>query len=214
MQRGTISFMIAMRDIVHTKAFHRLTGLFFAFAWVLFAYFNLRYFFQTGNYAFLFSCISEALCAVFFVFRDDPKTFSTDPLAWAAAFGGTFASLNLRPGGAVLWDGGAYLVTIGVFLQIIAFFSLNTSFSIVPANRGIKITLGYRIVRHPIYATYLMTTVGYVLFNATPLNFFWEAFFLVLTFFRIREEEKHLLGDAAYRSYVQKVKYRLIPYIY
>ena len=203
-----------VKELLYSPLLNRLAGLILGGCWVVFAWTNMKAFIETGNYAFLLFCLSETLQAVFFIIRKEPKTVSTDLFAWAAAFAGTFAVLSLRPGGAVIWSGGSTMILIGFTLQIIALVSLNTSFAIAPANRGIKTELSYKLVRHPIYATYIISTLGYILINATPMNAFWFSFFIVLTLLRISEEEKHLAHDDGYRSYMKKVPYRLVPFVY
>jgi len=50
--------------------------------------------------------------------------------------------------------------------------------------------------------------------NPSPGN---AVIVLTVTFFqlrRIHHEEKFLNGDASYREYRQRVRYRLLPYIY
>jgi protein-S-isoprenylcysteine O-methyltransferase Ste14 len=204
----------SVKELLYSPLANRLAGLILGACWLLFAWVNLRAFIGTGNYAFLLFFLTETLQALYFVIRKEPKTVSTDVFAWAAAFGGTFAVLSLRPGGPVIWQGGSILILIGFTLQIVALVSLNTSFAIAPANRGIKTKLGYRLVRHPIYATYLISTYGYFLFNASLSNAYLLSLFTALTLLRIREEEKHLMHDEKYREYTKRVKFRLVPFLY
>ncbi len=201
-------------EVLHSRSVNLLMSMALAICWAVFAWFNLKAFFMTGIFALLLFFLSESLQALFFMLRKEPKTVAVDPFAWAVALGGTFALLNLRPGGEVIWQGGSTLVVVGFSLQILALLSLNTSFAIAPANRGIKTDLGYRLVRHPIYATYLISTSGYFLFNASLANVGWIGLFIVLTLLRIREEEKHLSKDEGYRAYMKKVPYRLVPFVY
>ncbi len=203
-----------VKKVLHSSSFNMISGLLLGCAWAVFAWVNIKAYISTGTFAYLLFSISETLQAIFFIIRAQPKTVSTEAFAWAAALGGTFAALSLRPGGMVLWDGGGTLIAVGFSMQIIALLSLNTSFSIVPANRGIKTNFGYSIVRHPIYATYIISISGYLLLNLSLLNIFWAMFFLVLTVIRIYEEEKLLLADKNYQEYVKKVPYRLLPFVF
>ena len=204
----------SVSKLLYSPQFNRLAGFFLGCAWAVFAWVNMKAFFSTGMYAFLIFCITESLQAIFFIIRKEPKTVSVDKFAWAAAFGGTFAVLCLRPGGAVLWGGGPTLIIAAFIIQILALLSLNTSFAIAPANRGIKTSFLYRLVRHPIYATYLVSTTGYFLFNATVFNALSILFFAFLTIIRIRAEESHLSHDEEYRAYMKKVPYRIFPFVY
>jgi protein-S-isoprenylcysteine O-methyltransferase Ste14 len=71
-----------------------------------------------------------------------------------------------------------------------------------------------RLVRHPIYLGYFVTHVGFLLANGSPRNF---ALYIVVYFFqisRILAEERILIEDDSYRAYCQRVRYRLIPFIF
>src|ERR1700682_5194874 len=49
------------------------------------------------------------------------------------------------------------LITAGVLLQIYAKLTLRRSFGIIAANRGVMTSGPYRVVRHPMYAAYLLS---------------------------------------------------------
>ena len=73
----------------------------------------------------------------------------------------------------------------------------------------------YALIRHPMYLGALFLVVG------TPLALgSWWALLLVplsvpVLYVRIANEEKVLLRDLpGYREYTQRVRYRLIPYIW
>ena len=102
----------------------------------------------------------------------------------------------------------------GVILQIVGLSSLNRSFAIVAALRQIKMGGLYRIVRHPMYSSYIISFIGYLLFNATLLNFALLFLSSIFFFFRIEEEEKQLISDPLYVAYKERVRFRLIPLIY
>jgi protein-S-isoprenylcysteine O-methyltransferase Ste14 len=206
--------MKQLKLLAHSPMVNMALGALLSFVWVVFAYRHVGAFIITKKIAFLVFCFSESLQAIFFLFRSIPKSVSLDPFDWLVAFGGTFTVLFLRPGGAVLWQGGEVMVLIGIVLQIIALASLNRSFAIVPALRNVKRSGLYGIIRHPMYASYLILFTGYFLFNATPMNFFYYTFALIFLFLRIEREEKHLSQDAGYRSYKEQVRFRLIPFLY
>lgn len=129
------------------------------------------------------------------------------------AFIGTGVGLLVQPVGAKLVPdfASALLIFLGATISLAAKLSLNRSFGIVPANRGVKSGGVYRLVRHPMYLGYMVNQLGYFLIYASVFNFCvyaaaWTAFLL-----RVREEEKFLLADAAYRSYASRVRSRLVP---
>lgn len=207
----------AMKQITllaHSPVVNFAVGVLLSLIWGLFAYRHVGAFIATGKMIFLIFCFSESLQAILFLFRSTPKSVSVEAFDWLVAIGGTFTVLMLRPGGTVLWSGGEVLVLIGIVLQIAALFSLNRSFALIPALRNVKQRGLYGIIRHPMYMSYLFLFTGYVLFNATPLNFFYYFLALIFLFLRIEQEEKHLSQDAAYRSYKERVRFRVIPFVY
>ena len=72
----------------------------------------------------------------------------------------------------------------------------------------------YRIVRHPLYASYFVSFSGYVLANTSIANLVVYVTRSVLLFFRLLREEKHLALDPEYRAYMRRVKYRIVPLIF
>ncbi|MFY9153198.1 MAG: isoprenylcysteine carboxylmethyltransferase family protein [Prolixibacteraceae bacterium] len=109
------------------------------------------------------------------------------------------------------------LVLLG-YLFVLLVFRKNTYTSrIVEVEKDQKvITTGpYAIIRHPMYAGSIL------LFLATPLALgSWWAFLMfgllpVVLIFRILDEERVLKKDLpGYQEYCQKVRYRLIPFIW
>ncbi len=91
-----------------------------------------------------------------------------------------------------------------------AVISLGRSFGIVAANRGVRTTGFYRFVRHPLYGSYLVGYLGFLLGNLS----IWNVSLIVLTvlcqYARARAEERVLLQDPAYQAYAQQVRYRFI----
>ena len=97
----------------------------------------------------------------------------------------------------------------GFAAQIAAKLTLRRSFGIVAANRGIKVGGPYRIIRHPMYAGYLLTHVGFLLFNPS----LWNSRIYLIGFgfqlVRILAEERVLFQDTACRVFAAQTRYRL-----
>ena len=99
---------------------------------------------------------------------------------------------------------------ISALWAINAKITLGRSFGWLPANRGIVDNGVYRFVRHPIYFGYALGHLGFLLANFNLQNAAVLATVYIAQIYRILQEEKFLLQDAAYRAYATKVPYRLI----
>jgi isoprenylcysteine carboxyl methyltransferase (ICMT) family protein YpbQ len=106
---------------------------------------------------------------------------------------------------------GLVLELFGVLLTQIARVYMGRSFGILPANRGIVSKGPFRWVRHPIYFGWLVLSIGYAMSYADPRNIILIVAALPFMVWRIDQEEAHLTADVAYRSYMDHVRYRLLP---
>lgn len=157
---------------------------------------------------------AELLVGFFVLVRRAGAPVDSFP-AWAAALVGTGAPMLVAPTGMLnLTALGSVLMMAGFFTDLSAKLFLRRSFGLVAANRGVKTDGPYRLVRHPMYAGYLLTHIGFLLaafsiWNVTVYAVCWAAMI-----FRIAAEETLLLRDADYAAYAQKVRSRLIPGIW
>ncbi len=121
------------------------------------------------------------------------------------------ALLGWVPGEPAWPTAGLVLVTIAAFLSLASLLSLGKSFGIRPALRRLVTRGPYRFVRHPIYLSYILGDVGYNLqeWNIGTLLLVLVGWISLL--YRIRAEERVLSGDAGWRSYADRVRYRLLP---
>jgi protein-S-isoprenylcysteine O-methyltransferase Ste14 len=182
-----------------------------------FAYSNFLRWLQTGRPVGLGSVLLEATTALLFVVRRPPRETSRRSIAWASAFVGAFAMLLGRPVAHPV-EGPFWLFVVvqlaGFGLALVGLGFLGRSFGIVAAARGVKTTGLYGLVRHPIYAGYLIAYAGYVCENPSFRNGLLFAVGTAAQLVRIGEEERVLVNDPAYRAYRGHVRYRLIPYVY
>ena len=73
----------------------------------------------------------------------------------------------------------------------------------------------YGIVRHPMYTATTLLFLMMPLVLASPISFAIMLLYIPLIVKRIRNEEKVLeQGLEGYSDYKQRVKYRLLPYIW
>ncbi len=206
--------MSTLPIILQSSRFNLYSGALLATFFGIFAYAHFIMFLDTGKLSLLLVIISEALTTVFFIFRSNPKTVSIIPSDWLVAIIGSFAPLFLRPSDYGILPQAEILIALGTLLQIAGLISLNRSFAIVAAKREIKTGWMYRMIRHPLYASYFLIFGGYVLVHTTTMNLFLYLVTMSFLCLRIFTEERHLSLDPAYCHYMSKVRYRIIPYIF
>lgn len=190
------------------------SGIFLAAAFGTFAYAHLMEFQRTDGWTLLLFCFSEMLTALFLLLRSCPESVSAIRFDWLVGIGGTLAPLSFRPSAWGIAPFAKYAIVAGVTIQIAGLLSINRSFAIVAAKREIKTKGMYRIVRHPLYASYFLTFTGYLLMNTTLENLIVYGVTMGLLFMRVLREERHLALDSFYREYMKKVSYRVIPFVY
>ncbi|WP_421912197.1 methyltransferase family protein [Mesorhizobium sp.] len=157
--------------------------------------------------------ISETLTFVWLLLSRRPLVRDWNPftviVALVASFGTGFVMLD--PGIAFIpLYVAAPLQFLALWFVIWGKMSLGRSFAILPANRGVVTSGAYRIVRHPIYAGYLM---GHVLFLLSSFSFYNLAAYTLISclqLHRILREEAILARTPEYRDYMDRVRYRVI----
>jgi protein-S-isoprenylcysteine O-methyltransferase Ste14 len=114
--------------------------------------------------------------------------------------------------GKVAWpEGGLVLVTVAAIFSVVCLLTLGKRFGVRPALRGLVTRGPYRVVRHPLYLSYVIAAIG---FNLQVWNL--ATLLLVLLGWacmvcRIRAEERVLSGGPGWPAYVGLVRYRLAP---
>jgi protein-S-isoprenylcysteine O-methyltransferase Ste14 len=184
---------------------------------LLFAQASLRFYLHTHRLIGGLFVIEQTSFAVMFLLRRRAEATSRRPSSWLLAFGGTFGGLLLRPGGAhPLWgvQAGFLLQLAGLLIAISSLLALGRSFGLVAANRGLKTHGPYAVVRHPIYASYLLIQSGYVLQSLSLGNAMVFGFATACNIGRALAEEKLLTLSPAYLSYQEQVGWRLVPYLW
>lgn len=145
--------------------------------------------------------------------RAAPLWSSAAGLAWA----GTVLPLLLRadhlggPGSRLV---GFTIQVSGGLLVLAATAWLGRRFGIVAADRGLQTRGPYAIVRHPIYAAYLLVFGGFVLAHPSLSNGLVLAVWMAVQVRRIQVEEAWLSADTAYLVYQARVRWRLAPGIW
>jgi len=189
-----------------------LTNLIVLLLFALLAFASIRHFLATGTLKSFGVLIANSLFVGLFLFRRQARSEATAPSLWLLSLAGTALPLLMRPTEGGLFAGaGHWIQFAGVMFVIAGLLSLRRSFAIVPANRGIQVDGMYRFVRHPLYSAELLLLLGVALANPSVLN--WTIWIIEcgLQCARARAEERFLSDDPEYRTYLERVRYRLVP---
>lgn len=123
--------------------------------------------------------------------------------------------LRLVSGGEPEWfEGGLVLVTLAACLSLASLLSLGRRFGVRPALRGLVTRGPYRLVRHPMYLSYVLADIGYNLQEWNLITVLLVMAGWASLLYRIHAEERILSYDAGWSAYVELVRYRLFPGIW
>jgi protein-S-isoprenylcysteine O-methyltransferase Ste14 len=161
--------------------------------------------------------VSESLAVFLILTRRFATTVSRRPLDWILSLMAVGAPLLVVPAAAsaiVPSEIASVLMISGMIIQISAKAALWRSFGLIPANRGIKTKGPYHIVRHPMYAGYTLTHIGFLLGFPSLQNSLLYLVTFAIEIVRIFREELILNRDPLYGAYAARVRYRLFPSIF
>lgn len=147
----------------------------------------------------------------FHLIRNPAQQISTSPYDWTIGILGAFTNLLYEgtPGSDLWWATSIQL--LGMSLQVAGMLSLNRSIGFVAANRGVRTSGMYRFVRHPLYFSYCVSFMGFLLNHYTAYNLIIYLTMVSMLFLRILAEERLLSRSTEYQAYKMQVRYRLIP---
>lgn len=189
-------------------------NLLLAFFYALFAAAHGDLLRKTGEWGTVLPILlQETLLVVLFLARRPSRATSSRPADWLLGVAGTFLPLLMRarePLGALAWLGRPVQIA-GLVLALVAIAGLGRSFGIVAAHRGLRTGGPYRLVRHPLYAAYALTYVGYLLSYPRLLNAALVAVTIAVMVARAVAEERLLADDPDYRAYRERVRWRFVP---
>jgi protein-S-isoprenylcysteine O-methyltransferase Ste14 len=181
------------------------------------AIFTWRYALREAYWPIWLFIVLHIQCAVIFAIRQPARCSNNRPLEILV----TLLSLNyfvaFEPvpiSAATLGPFGAVVAATGALLTMVSVQCLGRSFAVLPSLRDIRTCGMYRLVRHPIYLSYLVTSLGILLRHPTLYNVGVALVGVVLILWRIRFEERLLAQDGTYRDYMNAVRYRLVPGVY
>jgi protein-S-isoprenylcysteine O-methyltransferase Ste14 len=174
----------------------------------------LEDFLRTQRITGLLLLVSESLVVVLTVMRRRACLVDTSAAALTITAIALVGPPLLRTGDApgLLPDALTALVSgAAVCLVIAGKLTLGRSFGIVPANRGVVDKGPYLLVRHPIYAGYLITHLAFVAAYPRPWNIAVVVISDAALVWRALFEERLLRQDERYQAYCGRVGWHLVP---
>ena len=122
--------------------------------------------------------------------------------------------LRWSPGHLAWPAAGLVLVTFAASLSLVSLLTMGRLFGIRPALRGLVTSGPYRLVRHPIYLSYVIADIGYNLQEWNPVTLLLVLVGWMSLLYRIYAEERLLSQHAEWPAYVASVRCRLVPGIW
>jgi protein-S-isoprenylcysteine O-methyltransferase Ste14 len=183
----------------------------------LFARASLEFYLSTHRLIGAAFFAEEMWFVVAFLVRRPARAVSRRPGDWLLAAGGTFGGTLFRPVGAhPPWGVGAGLACqlLGLAVCLASLCALGRSFGFAAADRGLVTRGPYAVVRHPVYAAYVIIQLGYLL----QFMALWNALVMLAAtgcnIGRALAEERVLAASGGYAGYRAQVRWRLLPGIW
>jgi protein-S-isoprenylcysteine O-methyltransferase Ste14 len=164
-----------------------------------------------GSLLALLFAVQHGIGAIVLLTHRPASQVSSRPWDTALGWAGTLLPLAMRATAEPAGWLSLAIVASGSLLATAAILSLGRSFGMEPANRGLKTRGLYRVVRHPIYASYLLIVGGFLTAHLSWWNGVVALIWLRVQVARIKREETLLRSDEHYHDYVRQVRWRLIP---
>lgn len=191
-----------------------------AFVATLFVFLSMNLwadFMRTGRITGLFFLASEALVVVLTIVRRPAHAVDRSLKATLL----TLISVSGPPlvrasqGTALAPDLVTAMVSIvGATIVIAGKVTIGRSFGLVPANRGVVARGPYSVVRHPIYAGYLLVHAAALCAYPSPWNVAVLMAGDIALVLRALAEERVLSADREYQEYCSRVTWHLVPGVF
>ena len=151
--------------------------------------------------------------------KEQKQVILLSGLMFLAAF--VLAGLNFRfhwlllPDWAVWAAAVLFLLSYALYAEVLRENTYLSRTIEVQAEQKVIDTGLYGIVRHPMYAATLILFLSMPLVLASPLSFLVTLLYIPIISKRMKNEEEVLRqGLKGYDAYMQKVRYRVIPFIW
>jgi protein-S-isoprenylcysteine O-methyltransferase Ste14 len=146
--------------------------------------------------------------------KDFNKNIFDQTIAIIAFCSGIFLMGTTPTGGNTSVLISNIVVFVANFIGLFTLLNLGKSFGIFIAYRKIKCDGLYSIVRHPMYFKDILLRIGYVISHISLYSITIVILSIGCYIYRAILEERFLSKQPEYREYMQRVKYRFIPYIF
>jgi protein-S-isoprenylcysteine O-methyltransferase Ste14 len=179
-----------------------------------FAYVTLSAYLHTHRPIGILFFAQQAVVVVAYLVRRPASAVTLRFGDWLLAFGGTFSPVLLRPDGAhPQWgySAGLALQLVGVLIALWSLATLGRSFGFAAADRGLVSRGPYAIVRHPVYAAYVLLLTGYLFQSISLRNALVALLAIGCDVGRIRAEERVLAQNPAHPAYCRRVRRKMVP---
>ena len=209
--RGRLARLKAARPSRAARVAVNLVG---ATGAALFVRAGLQYYQRTHTVVGAAFLLEQVWIVMAYLIRRPARDSSQRVSDWLVAVAGTFGGVVLRPNGAhPAWGlhAGTILQVLGLLICVWSFACLGRRFGCIAADRGVAERGPYSIVRHPIYAAYVLLLVGYVLESASVRNAAVAILVIGCNVARARAEERLLTRNPTYLVYRQRVPWRFVP---
>jgi protein-S-isoprenylcysteine O-methyltransferase Ste14 len=174
-------------------------------------------FVKTGHITGLLFLVSEALVVVLTIVRRRAQLVDRSLRTAVVTTISLVGPVLLRPAGGMSLVPDAVSATVaavGALIVISGKVTIGRSFGIAPANRGIVARGPYNVVRHPIYAGYLLTHAA----SLAAYPSMWNVLVMVTAdcalVLRALAEERVLSADREYEVYCNRVAWHLVPGVF
>ena len=179
-----------------------------------FAEVSLRFYLETHRLIGAAFFTEQMWVVVAYLIRRPARMVSRRVGDWLLAFGGTFGGVLFRPDGAHLRPGvdiGLGVQLVGLTVCLLSFLALGRSFGFAAADRGLVRRGPYAVVRHPIYASYLMLQSGYLLQSLSLRNALVMVMVTTCNVGRARSEDRLMATNEQHGNYCAQVPWRFVP---
>jgi protein-S-isoprenylcysteine O-methyltransferase Ste14 len=179
-----------------------------------FAYITLEAYLQTHRPIGVLFFAQQAVVVVAYLVRRPASVVTLRSGDWLLAFAGTFSPVLLRPDGVhPAWGmtAGLVLQFVGVVIALWSLVTLGRSFGFAAADRGLVSRGPYAVVRHPVYASYVVLLAGYLLQSFSLRNVLVALLATGCNIGRISAEERILRSNADHAAYCRRVRWRMLP---